>query len=130
VIHDSLSFRFLSADDMGDVLITYSTHSLSELHSESIKTQKPVSKKQSGPSNLRVTDPYQRVFFFSIEQCKTWFVSINSPLFLLLAIAFDLVPTMDSLAIELAVFGGLDNFLCSACLDRVINSVVGSRLRF
>lgn len=61
-----------------DILITYSTRSLSTMRGENIEIQKSISKNQSGPSVLRVMDPYQRLFFFSIDLCKTWFVS--SPL--------------------------------------------------
>lgn len=57
-----------------DLLITYSTVSLTVLRGQTIETQKPVTKALSGPSVLRVTDPYQRTHFFSLDLCKTWFV--------------------------------------------------------
>ena len=69
-----------SANIITDVLVTYSTHSLPSMHGESIDVQKSISKKVSGPSNLRITDPYQRIFFFPLEQCKTWFVCNTYPI--------------------------------------------------
>lgn len=52
--------------------------SLSSMRGDKIEIQKPLAREQSGPSVLRVMDPYQRVFFFSLDLCKTWFVSYIS----------------------------------------------------
>lgn len=71
-LNDKLQILFTNA--ITDVLITYSTDSLLSLRGGSIEVQKSLSEKRSGPSVLRITDPYQRVFFFPLEQCKTWFV--------------------------------------------------------
>lgn len=57
-----------------DTIITYSSQSLSKIRGKKIQIRQPISSIRTSPSVLRVTNPYQRLYFFSIDQCRTWFV--------------------------------------------------------
>ena len=59
-----------------DLLITDAPHELKALMGESITCSDLLkSAPNHGPLLVRVTDPYECLFYFPIEQCKTWFVS-------------------------------------------------------
>ncbi|KAH8802972.1 hypothetical protein F5884DRAFT_903578 [Xylogone sp. PMI_703] len=60
-----------------DTLITYSAATLGMMRGDKIQIMKPITTIRTGPSTFRVTDPFERLFFFSLDQCKTWFELTN-----------------------------------------------------
>lgn len=64
-------FRILPRTDL---MITYSSHPFSSMLGKNIQIQKPLAIVHIGLIVVRITDLFQRVLFFSLDQCKTSFV--------------------------------------------------------
>jgi hypothetical protein len=73
-IHSTVQ-HLIYSDMRVDLLITYSTIPLSAMRGQTIEIQRPLASKHINASVLKVTDPYERTLFFSLDLCRTWFVS-------------------------------------------------------
>jgi len=66
-----------STSSVTGTVVTTSSGSLKSLTGPSLRLkescQDPTNKR---PTVLRMSDPLRRIFFFPLEECKTWFVSL------------------------------------------------------
>jgi hypothetical protein len=66
-----------STSSVTGTVVTTSSGSLESLIGPSLRlkesVQDPINKR---PTVLRMSDPRGRIFFFPLEECKTWFVSL------------------------------------------------------
>ena len=58
------------------------------MYGDKIQIKTPSSTICTAPPTLRVTDPFERLFFFLLNQCKTWFVSFLCLFFIFFYIFF------------------------------------------